>query len=596
MPQPKRKDISISTADRWLDDYLKDIVQAILPPPYLSPAEWAERNILFSRPADPIKGFMDFRNSPYLREPVNAWECTTDGTKELTLVAPEQMGKTLFWLCGLLWSLVYRPGVSLIYYTSDDKSALVNTTKLLPMLEQIPRFERAINRPNAKNKTQYRLGDNLINFGGVGSRISSITSSVNVADEVDDWLETRGKDSLQDLRKRSRTYKQAVLAKVCTPKGTASQSRIWREFLNSSQGYYHLRCQGCGELTMRACDIHNLQFELAEQTDKHIHADPIADSIRLVCPKCGFEHSEDKHRYGMIQQGGYIHRFPARIDLNAGWQVGQLASLFSSGRWLSIATAQTRAGSTGKEADQLYFDNSVRGLPYNFRKSNDPAIKALHIHAIPLASALQTEDSKRRIRWRFFAADTQDDCFYWVVRGLDALQNSYLLACGRAESLDELNAAIRADYHGGGIRCAIIDEGGHRQDEVRSIATAGIYTYKGGTCHGQPHRRSESFPRLLLGNAQHWQLELLRKLYATANPGSHYWYTTEEAMTDDYKKQLTCYHADTGKLGGDELENYVRDSDSPDHFFDAEKMCLMLMSYAWEASIMPELRRAVHVR
>ena len=565
------------------------LAASILPKPHTDPAAWCAENIIFSSPRDPIQGPLDLQLSPFLIDPIRAWDIQrVHGLREVTFVAPEQIGKSATWYSGLAWAQNHYPGVALIYYTSETKSRIINSTKIRPILENIPDFRSYLNMPGSATASQYRLGPAQIFFGGVGARISAVTSVYNVADEIDDWEPPRGTSPLDDLRKRSRTFARSLLFKVCTPLGTARQSRIWREFLNSSQGYWFLRCQGCGELTIRSCDIHHLQFDLAEQTDPGVHALPIPESLRLVCPKCRHEHLEIE-RPAMIRGGAYVHKYPDRLDNQLGFQVGLLASQFPSGSWMSIATAQVRAGRSGDEEAQRYFDNSIRGLPFKARKLDTSCSRALHIHQVetPPPSV---------IRWRFLAADTQEDCFWYVVRGVDSRLNSYLLECGRVDSLDALRQLIQAQHHGGPLFASIIDEGGHRQDEVRQLTSLPcVYTYKGNTSIRLHYKTSDDFPRLILGHAEYWRIQLLQKMYAAARTPDHYWYTTE-AMTDDYVKHLSAWTKPTSgkladQLGDGDVSCYRRTDGAPDHLFDSEKMCLLLIDYAWRRAIRPVLER-----
>ena len=116
-------------------------------------------------------------------------------------------------------------------------------------------------------------------------------------------------DNVADLKKRTRSYDNSILFLVCTP--SEVNGKIWRSFLNSSQGYWYLRCKGCGDLTIRSCDIHNLQFEsdYNEELRQYLVK---PETIRLVCPKCGYEHVEADKREMNIH-GGYIHKIPAKI-------------------------------------------------------------------------------------------------------------------------------------------------------------------------------------------------------------------------------------------------------------------------------------------
>jgi len=84
---------------------------------------------------------------------------------------------------------------------------------------------------------------------------------------------------------------------VCSP--TTINGKIWEEFLKSSQGYFTLRCKGCGKLTMRSCDLHNLQFESDYHEELRTYV-VRKGSERLVCPVCHHEHVESDKAW-MIQ-------------------------------------------------------------------------------------------------------------------------------------------------------------------------------------------------------------------------------------------------------------------------------------------------------
>ena len=576
--------------ETWMRSFAQTVAASILPRAHVDPDVWASSNIIFSSPKDPIQGPLDFSLSPFLIDPIRAWDLSgVTGLREVTVVAPEQLGKTLSWLAGLLWASVYHPGTALIYYTSETKSRLVNQTKLRPLISNVRDLRPYLDMPNSATASEYRLGPAQINFGGVGSRISSITSIYNIADELDDWQPPRGTSPLDDLRKRSRAFSTGLLYKVCTPAGTARQSHIWREFLNSSQGYWTLRCQNCGGLTMRSCDVHNLQFDLAEQTEPGVHALPIEESIRLVCPSCRHAHTE-ADRPALISQGQYVHKYPDRLN-NLGYQIGLLASQFASGSWMTIATAQCRSGKSGDEEAQRYFDNSIRGLPFKARKLDTSCARALSIHQVPYPDQSQ-------ILWRFLSADTQENCFFYVVRGVDARLNTYLLDSGKLNTLADLKAAIQGQYAGRPVTASIIDEGGHRQDEVRSLANTipHVYTYKGNTGIRAHWKLSTDYPRLILGHADYWRIQLLQKIYAEARTADYYWYTTQEAMSDEYVRQMSAWTRPSSGKTADELSDgdvscYRKTDGAADHLFDAEKMALLLVDYTWQTAIKPYLQK-----
>ena len=288
-----------------------------------------------------IKDKINLSLTSYLIDPINAWDYT--GTiREVTVCAPEQTGKTLSWVVGLLWSFIYTPCLSLVCYESDNKAAEINKDKLLPLMKAIPELSAELAMPKSFRSDRYSFSNLTSYFQGAGSRISSKSSRVNVADEQDDWQEHDNQvDNIQDMRKRLRSFDESLLYKVCTVKGSnpkdkkssgVKASRIWGEFLNSSQGYWHLACQNADcqsqkwqkykGLTMRSCDVHNLQFNVDKENNLQ------ENSCRLVCPVCGFEH-EEKLKQQMNSQGGYIHKKPERLKgkfVHYGFQWGALAS------------------------------------------------------------------------------------------------------------------------------------------------------------------------------------------------------------------------------------------------------------------------------
>lgn len=559
-------------------DCCRRIIRAIIPADYVRPSDWAAENIRFSGARDPIPGPLDLTLTPYLVDPINAWELAPgQGLKEVTVVAPEQTGKSLSWECGELWSLEHSPGMSLVYYTSDDKATRINEEKIEPLIRNVPQFGGWLDALNAKKNDCYRLGPNLVYFSGVGARISSFSARRLVADEIDDWSEKKGVNALNDLRKRARAYGSSLLYKVCTPRGTETASRIWQEFRRSSMGYWHLACLKCGARSIRSCDIVRLQWET--DADGAV----VADSIRCICPVCGREHVEAEKR-AMNAGGGYVHKHPELVETAPGFQWGALASQFVSFSWARLAEAQMSAGKTGSIDAQIYFDNAIRGLPYKPRKLDDTAQAAIRRHTAP-------PPDPARILYRFLAVDTQDDCFFWVVRGMDARQNTYYLASGRADNTADLARVAAANYHGGPVTIGIIDEGGHRSGEVRDFVSdrPGLFTYKGNSRIGVKYKQSEEVRRLLLVNATHYHGQLLYNLYAATNKGDHYLFFSDDCPAD-YKEQLAAWRANPAVRNGNEFENWIC-PDGNDHYFDCEKMGLALKDFFLER-VLPLILRS----
>jgi hypothetical protein len=67
----------------------------------------------------------------------------------------------------------------------------------------------------------------------------------------------------------------------------------------------------------------------------------------LICPECGYEHIEED-KYAMNRNGGYVHRFPERIDETPSFQFGVLCSLFPFMSWKRIANKCLQSGKTAE--------------------------------------------------------------------------------------------------------------------------------------------------------------------------------------------------------------------------------------------------------
>ena len=535
---------------------------------YMPPAQWAEKCISFAQDKSArVNGNFDLSLTPYLCDPLNAWEFK-GVIKEVTVVAPEQTGKSLSWIIGLLWTMIYEPCLSITVYPSDDKCTEANEEKLKPLMYEIPRLAQELSMPRSFRKDRYNFLNLISYFQGAGSRVTSKSAKVRIADELDDWTVHEGQVSnIEDLRKRARSFDDSIFYKVCTVKGSEKGSKIWSEFMDGSQGFWHLGCLKCGKPTMRSADVHNMQWDISNDV-------VVEDSIRLVCPDCGREHVYSERRE-MNLIGEYVHRKPELVKHKPTFQWGALASQWESLSWLSIAEAQLKSGRSGYMEDQILFDNSFRGLPFKQRKVTDSAVHEIRKHA-------KSYEKIHGLEGVFVACDTQDDCVYYIVRAVDTKCNSYLLDYGTCDTLEELTEVWECEYHGLKPVLGIIDSGGHRTAEIENYCRdkRDFWMYKGNNAIKAGNwMRSKNVKGLLMARAKFYQDRMLYYIYNQASDVDNYnWYIPED-ISEEYVAQIAAMRPDNKVKNGHAYENWTNNGNA-DHWFDCEKMWLVIFDYA----------------
>lgn len=476
------------------------------------------------------------------------------------------MGKSLSWVIGLLWSFDFIPCLSLIVYPSEELGSKINKEKLEPLMKAIPRLAAELELPRSQKKDCYHFSNLKCYFSGAGSRVTSQSAKIRIADEIDDWIEHEGKvTNLLDLRKRARTFNESMLFKVCSP--TEKTGAIWKEFQKGSKGFWYLRCQNCGQLTMRSADIHNMQWELDENENVK------EESIRLVCPVCKHEHKESDKKEMNIN-GCYIHENPGLVKTLPSFQWGALACQWGGLlSWLNIANAQMLAGKSGSYQDQAYFDNSIRGLPFQRRAASDSNIMKLKRHVyegeLPISDFVGL----------FYAGDTQDDCLYYVIAAIDKRSNIYILKAVKEPLLDNIRQVVKGQYYNMKLIAAVQDEGGHRPKEIRDLVDSipGFWTYKGDNRISKRIERSKDRHNHLKVKEQYFEVEVLFYLHGQEKKENNFLYFAKD-LPDDFYLHLLSYQPDNTKKNGDQFENWKITGKHHD-YFDCLKMLYPLIEF-----------------
>jgi hypothetical protein len=527
---------------------------------YVSPVDFV-KEINFSHDLSARQKEIDLSLTPYLIPILEAAEFRDKGAREITFCAVEQIGKSLSYQIVLLWGFLFEPCLSMVVYPSDSKCEEVNRTKILPLIRSHKTLGVEIDMPNRVTQNRYSFSSFTSYFSGSGSRITSHPCRIMIADEIDDWIDHDGQAAkLEDLRKRTRTFKDSLFMKVSSPKGETS--RIFKEFLEGSQGYWHLRCQKCRKASIRSCDIHNLKFQIDE--DDKGNKILVPGTERLVCPICDYEHCESQ-KVKMISEGCYIHKRPEET-LHLSFQVGALASQWESLSWGAIAKAQLKAGKTGSYQSQVLFDNSFRGLPFKKRKNSKEAEDGIMKHCVK--KIVEPQD----IEIIILTADTQQIGWKYELRALGVDGGRYQLDFGLCEYLSltddkkeklilqheheekqtglkyklprTLEDILEEGWQGLKVNFCLIDEGGHRQKDVDIFVSEHkrAFSYKGGLkINDKTWEWSKNKNKLILARRGDFQAELLYLLHFAEKGILGEWHLLpEDKITDSYITEVNA--------------------------------------------------------
>lgn len=571
--------------------------------PYQDIVSWCEKNIDFSQQISAERNKLDFAAYPYQIPILKQWENEKKVIKTITVVAPEQVGKTNIFVCGILYNMQYNPCQSLIVYPSDNLAIETNQTKLLPLMRHIPLLKQQLERKRSYRSDCYKFSNLISYFQGAGRKIVSKSCKIVVGDQCDAWDVPAGTDSISDLKKRTRSYNSSICFLISTPK--FENGRIWQSFLKGSQGYWHLRCKGCGELTMRSCDVKNLQFE-SDYDQKLKERIVRPDSIRLICPKCKHEHVE-ADKVWMNQNGGFIHLIPQRLTTDPSFQIGALASQLPSLCWEKIANKQLEAGRSSDKDKQIDFDNSTRGLPYKEREIKKEDIEQVREHEWKPSQA----PKQNEIEMVFMVGDTQDNRSVIGVFAMDVNDRLYLLKAAEPEylTLDEderarINAMNKAecqklnlDFHpietvedilnaeylvenGIGIKpsMGVIDERGHRMKDIQHfVATHNCIGWLGSKLQTEIYRQSDNIPKAFLANAKHYQCEAIWYLYTQKKRNEDYLFLYPD-IEERVVEQITAVQPDPNTKFG-HMPDRWSPGDKVHDWFDVIKMAYFMRDW-----------------
>jgi len=525
------------------------------------------------------------------------------GGCEVDISAPEQSGKSMSWKLGAIYKARFMGGSMLTVYEERDKAALINKRTFHPLLMCVDEYKQA----NEQDKkflvgNRYNFVNGSLEYLGAGADVTSQSFKFIHADELDTWPLTTAKRRSQvaNLRKRWRTFQRQGLGsftKCSSIKGTFTDSTMWNELKNSNMGVYHLKCLGCGKLTINST-CHELYFnEKADRwSNRYINGllkydlddfgDVDAGSCRVVCPDCKHEHSQNDLADTCKGAKQYVYLQP-RIKKHHGYIIGGLAC----DRALTLAQIckaynELETCNDFERKRTLY--NSYFGIPLEVGIRDGEMDEILESHCI---DRMEYPEKFTRV---LMAADSQLSPFgwYYVIRGFDKDNNNYLLDHGficrrrrdggvdRRETINAFGEKCRKKCNGHKIDYVLADAGGggDATEALKELSKRNrhIFMYKGGSFRDL-YTVSKTNPRLLNCSAKMAADELLYLIYHQEDKESgNYWYLPEfNSLSQYYIDQVLNVAPENNTTKDKEI---INDSQRYD-YFDCEKMLNILSRF-----------------
>ena len=113
----------------------REALQALRPPPNLSPSEWAEQNVRIPV-GNAVPGLIRFDNAPFQREPLDM--LVDPDCYRITMVWAAQLGNTQVALCGQAYHIAMRPSSQMMMQPSEADLKMWLSAKFQPLVDANP--------------------------------------------------------------------------------------------------------------------------------------------------------------------------------------------------------------------------------------------------------------------------------------------------------------------------------------------------------------------------------------------------------------------------------------------------------------------------
>jgi phage terminase large subunit GpA-like protein len=472
-------------------DLERDALGILQPPPQLRLSEWAEQNRILASQASE-KGPYRLSRVPYLREPMEAF--SDPEVREMVILKSARLGVTDGLINnGVGYCIDQDPGnILVVWPTKEDAQEWSKET--LPELFELTTCLRGkvadAETKGADNTILHKrfAGGFLTAIGSNSPRALRRRNAryvfVDEYDALDEKASTQEGDVGRRAARRADASPDAKIVFTGSPRG--QKSRIIRDYLQSDQREYHVRCPHCDHEQTLIWEQVRWDKEVDAATGKTTRHR--TETAHYVCRSCEEPIREGREKRVMIEGGRWVAKNPgAQVR---GYKITTLYSLFVT--WASLAeqwVKSKRALESGDPELRIEFMQQVLAERYGGPVLERPSSAALsarretYLGDVPAGAGVLTA-----------SVDLQADRLELLVKGWGLGQESWDIGHWRIygdveqddvwKRLDlllfrkfqhELGAELR-------VQCTLIDSGNWAERVYRYCrrrASLGVYPVKG---------------------------------------------------------------------------------------------------------------------
>ena len=563
----------------------------------ISVADWIENNFELSR-SYAIQGKVKL--FPWQRDPVNAIQ----KYNRVIFVAPVQTGKSML-AEGVLGYMIDREPMNfMLCYAKKETVQDVFDERLKPFVEEIPAICKYWNGED-KNLTKRRIKLNhcigRVASAGVPADVATFNAGFIVGSEVAKWPE-KGFDQQKALRGRQQASR--MLGKSVKELYESSPryegDKLWAMAHRAGTIYLkpHYQCPFCKYWQMledtKIIEIPNKKGERDHDPDR-IRTEKAA---KYNCEKCKKDISETS-RLKMADKIVWAAVDPQNKNKTIE-KISPEGKIIGRKKANAIVFNWNRLVDTTwsfYECLACYFESLISSEPEALATyQNEDMARWVKVKTERISKGFL--ESKKADYYQYGdkafmpsgiviligGIDTQDDGFYYVIRGFGRGMESWLIRsdfihCDMSEDKyknpAEVHSLIEQElyrlsyrYEDGKtipITWIFQDEGGHRQRDVIycSQHMINLYRYKGASGRqAKMLEQSKNEPRLYLGNTE----QLSRRVQAAIE--SSIWHIPKDIQTEYCDQILNQYDEEYQDLRGNTRHVWV--TKEPDHLRDCE--------------------------